>query len=186
MNNVIQYILSEFSTPRTLIAQIIGFVPLILSFFVFLQKKRKRIIIFKGCSDLLWAMHFFVLGEYTGVLVNLVNTLRDVIFAYKEKKWARHILIPIFFCILTLFSALPTFAGVKSIFAVVGSCVAVVGFWQTNVERLRIYNLVAVALWLIYGLLTFSIPTVLCNLISIVSILIAFVKKIFAKKEEEI
>ena len=186
MNNVIQYILSEFSTPRALIAQIIGFVPLILSFFIFLQKSRKRIIIFKGCSDLLWAIHFFILGEYTGGLVNLVNLLRGIIFAYKGKKWARHILIPIFFCVFTLLSALPTFAGVKSIFAVVGSCVAVVGFWQTNVERLRIYNLVAVTLWLVYGLLTFSISTILCNLFSLVSILIAFIKKISVAKDEEI
>ena len=176
-----QYILSE---PRILIAQVIGFVPLILSFFVFLQKSRKSIIIFKGCSDLLWAAHFFVLGEYSGGLVNLVNTVRDVIFAYKGKKRTGHIIIPIIFCIFTLLSTLPTFAGVKSIFAVVGSCVAVIGFWQTNVERLRIYNLAATILWLLYGLLTFSISAILCNLISIASILISFTKNSVIKEKE--
>ncbi len=170
---------------NNLIAQIIGFVPLTLSIFIFLQNSRKKIVILKGCSDFLWAVHFFVLGEFTGGIVNLVNTLRNVIFAHRGKKWVDHAFIPILFCVFTLLSALPSFAGIKSLLPITGSCIAVVGFWQKNVNSLRIYNLVAVTLWLIYGFLVFSISTILCNLFSITSILISFIKKPAATETQE-
>jgi len=90
----------------------------------------------------------------------------------KAKKWVNNWFIPIIFCIFTVICALPGFEGIKSTFAILGSCLAIIGFWQTEVRRLRIFNLIGVTLWLIYGIWTVSISTIIANSLSIASILI--------------
>ncbi len=174
---IIDWFRSGFDDPRKLVAQLIGLVPLALSLFIFSINKRKKIILLKGCSDFLWAIHFFVLGEFSGGAINAVNTLRNIVFAQKDKKWANHRWIPLIFILFTTLSALPNFQGFKSLLPLLGSCLAILGFWQTSVTVLRVYNLCGVVLWLIYGVWTVSVPTILCNVFSIISILVGFLKK---------
>jgi uncharacterized membrane protein len=58
MNYFIDWIFGGFSSPRDIIAQIIGFIPLLLSYFVFLKSDRRKIILYKACADLFSALHF--------------------------------------------------------------------------------------------------------------------------------
>ena len=170
MSYVVNWFWSGFSDVRSGIAQLIGLVPLVLSFFVFRQGDRKNIIYLKTCSDFLWAIHFFVLGELSGGMVNLVNTVRNVIFARRSKGMADRKYIPVLFCAFTMVCALPGLKGVYGLFAMVGSCFAIFGFWQTSVKKLRVCNLIGVTLWLVYGVWTVSVPTIISNVLSIVSI----------------
>ena len=154
------------------IGQIVGVFPLVLAYFVFLFNSRRKIILFKTASDLLWALHFFLMGAMSGALVNLLNTVRDIVFFQKEKKWCQHTFIPVFFCTLTLFCAILSGDGLKSIFPCVGSCLAVVGFWCSSPENIRKFNLPAALLWLVYGIITGSFSTILCNSLSVISIVL--------------
>ena len=58
-----------------------------------------------------------------------------------------------------------------------GSILAVIGFWCSSTRNIRRFNLPGVALWLIYGIMTASISAILCNVFSIISILIAEIKE---------
>ena len=156
-----------------MIAQLVGMIPLILSFFVFIFNDRRKIIIFKGISDLLWALHFFLLGEMSGAIINSVNTVRNIVFFQKDKKWCNHRLIPILFCAFTVFGGIFSFDGIKGIFPMLGSCLAVIGFWCSKPDTIRKFNLPATLLWLIYGIMTKSVSTIICNTLSIISILTA-------------
>lgn len=69
------------------------------------------------------------------------------------------------------------------LFAMVGSCFAIVGFWQTSVKKLRVCNLIGVTLWLVYGVWTVSVPAIISNVLSIVSIGSALVGE---RKEGEV
>ena len=174
--DLLQWLQSGFDDPRKLIAQIIGVFPLILSLFIFSQKERKTILLLKGCSDLLWAIHFFVLGEFSGGAINAVNTVRNAVFSQKGKSRTSGSLLPLLFILFTVGCALPNFQGFKSLLPLLGSCLAILGFWQSNVNALRIYNLCGVLLWLTYGILTVSVSTILCNVFSILSISIGLYK----------
>ena len=177
MSILVDWFRSGFSDPQRTVAQIIGFLPMILSFFTFRQNSRKRIIFFKACSDALSALHYFLLREFTGGAVNVVCILRSLIFSQKDKRWARSNWIPVIFCIFTLLCAIPDFEGAKNLFATVGSCLAIVGFWQNDIKKLRYFNLAGVSLWLIYGIWAVSVSTILHNLITIISILSTLVKE---------
>ncbi|MBQ8525763.1 MAG: YgjV family protein [Clostridia bacterium] len=173
MKSILIWLAAEFSDPVNAAAQIIGFIPMILAYFVFLFNDRRKVIAFKASSDLLWALHFLLLGELSGCVINSINVVRNIIFAQKDKKWASSIAIPVVFCIITAVGALLSRSGLKSIFPLIGSCLAVMGFWCNEPRHIRKFNLPAVSLWLIYGLLTGSISTIICNIMSFVSILTA-------------
>lgn len=167
---LLHWLQSGFDEPRKLIAQILGFIPLSLSFFVFTQKEQKKTLFFKACSDCLKAIHFFLLAEFSGGAINTVNTFRDIVFSQKEKQGLKSPIIPAVFILFTIVCAIPDFQGIKSLLPTVGSCLAIIGFWQTNLTALRLFNLSGILLWLVYGIWTVSVSTILYNVFSIVSI----------------
>lgn len=177
MSALTHWLFSGFDSIWDIIAQIIGFIPLILSYFVFSRSDRKKIILYKACSDFFGAIHFFVLGAFSGGVINTVNVLRNIIFAQKDKKWASSNVIPALFMLFTVVCAIPTFRGVQDLLPIIGSCLAIVGFWQNDVKKLRIFNLAGVILWLAYGIMTVSVSTIIYNILSIISILSVLFKE---------
>lgn len=176
MNSVIEYF-TTITNPRIFIAQIVGFIPLILALFVFIHNSRKKIIFFKMCTDFLWAIHFFLLGEVAGGVINIINTVRNLIFSQKSNKRTSNKYIPILFCVLISLCTIITAEGIKSIFPLVGSCLATIGFWQNSPKQIRFFNFMGISLWLIYGFLTQSYSTIISNIISITSILLPTIIK---------
>ena len=174
-----------FATPRDIIAQVVGFFPLILSLFIYTQKTRSKILIFKSISTFLWAVHYVILGQTTGALINVVLTLRGFIFALRGKKGFSGLHIPIIFILFTILSAIPDFQGAKNILPMVGSCLTLIGFWQNDLKKLRLYNFVGTALWLAYGLLSFSIPSIISNLFALISIIYALLQEHLSKKKAQ-
>lgn len=177
MNYVIDWLTAAFSTTSSSIAQIIGFIPLFMALFIFKYNSRKKTLVLKALADALWAVHFFILGQFAGGAINVINTFRGYVFINRDKKWASKIYIPILFCVLTFLTAIPNFQGFKSLLAVFGSILAIIGFWQKDIKRLRIYNFLGISLWLIYGILTVSVPVVIANTLSLISILVATIKQ---------
>ena len=162
----------QFCHPLTATAQILGFIPVGLAFFIFRSDRRMTIIGLKALSDFLSAVHFLLLGQITGCAVNAVNVFRGLCFAQRgHRKWASGLWMPVAFCFFTVISSLFSWAGPISLLPTAGSCLAVVGYWSAEPRRLRYFNLAGISLWTVYGLCTLSVPTVVGNAISIGSIL---------------
>lgn len=160
--------------PIRMAAQILGLFPMVLAFFTYLFNDRRKVIGLKMMSDLLWAVHFLMLGEMAGCVINLINTVRNVIFSRKDrKKWASHISIPILFCGLSMAGTIAVWDGARSILPLLGSALAIVGFWCSKPKMMRRFILPGVFLWLVYGIVTYSVSTIICNVVSIVSMMIA-------------
>lgn len=174
---IINWFSSAFATPRNVIAQIIGILPLSLSFFIFTQKTRSKVLVLKSISTFLAVVHFIVLGKTTGALINSVLTVRGIVFSQRGKKGFSGIHIPIIFIAFTILSAIPDFRGIENLLPMTGSCISIIGFWQNDLHRLRWFNLVGVSLWLVYGVCSFSVPSILTNTITIFSIIYALIKE---------
>ena len=163
------------SEPISFIGQLVGFIPLLLAFVTFSLSKRKHILISKTLSDFISAAHFFLLGEVVGGAVCIVNTGRGLVFYNKGKKWASGIYVPIVFSILTLLTTLIRWQGWYTLLPAVGSVLAVIGFWCNRPRLVKLFNLPAVTLWLIYSIITESISATLINIISIASIVVSII-----------
>lgn len=179
-DELIKFFTLDMSSPTEFAGQLVGFIPLILSFITFSLAKREHILISKTLSDLTSVVHFFLLGEVVGGAVCLVNTGRGIVFYNKGKKWASGIYIPIIFSAITMLTTLLQWKGWYTVLPAVGSVLAVIGFWCNRPRLVKLFNLPAVTLWLIYSIIIVSISSTIINVISIVTILISIIREFVA------
>lgn len=87
-------------------AQIVGFVGITVNVLIYQQKNRASILKMKLVSDVLWAVHYLMIGAYTAVAVACLGILREFVFM-KRKKLSSLVA----FLILGLFSVAVTWKG---------------------------------------------------------------------------
>ncbi len=180
-----QQLAQQFTNPITAIAQILGFAAMLLGYFVFCFRQRGKIIAAKAACDFAYAVHYFMLAQWTGAAVCTVNIFRGILFSQRGKyKWSSSVMLPIVFLVLTVGSSLLTWTGPESLLPMVGSCLAVLGYWCTNTSHLRKLNFVGISLWAAYSVITMSVPSLLSNLIYLSSIVRTEIKEALRKRRE--
>ena len=173
--------------PSYLIAQGIGIAAILLAYFVYTTRSRKILITLKFLTDLLWGLHYFLLGAFSGALMNVVNMIREVIFQQKcSKKWAKSPLWAVVFVIMSLISTLISWQGPISLLPALGSSIAVVGLWCSDTAHIRAFSFPGVFLWLIYSILTRSYTHMISNLITLLSIAVGIIRDIREKKQSQL
>lgn len=180
-------------TPETLklLGECLGAIAVVEGFFIYFSRTRGRILAFKFVSDLLWVCNMLCLGNLTGALLNAVAMGRETVFALKEKK--RIFASPfwlVFFLIVTaispLYSLISGKEGYIAILPAAGSLLAVIGFYQSKPQRIRLIGLVAQSLWFVYALLSHNLSAAVGNAVLIVSSLVGIFRAVIrAKKQQE-
>jgi len=165
-----------------IIGQIIGFFGTAAFFISYQQKEQKQIVFFQIIGISMFVVHFFMLGAYTGAILNVFGVVRAVIYYNNDKKWAQSklwfyglIIVYTVVGILTWedwFSVLPIIAMILSTFA----------FMQTNALRFRLLNFPCSPMWLIYNLHHFSISGSITECFTMTSMIIGFFRYYILKK----
>ena len=106
---------------------------------------------------------------------------RETVFYNKDKKWASSRLWLYLFVALTIGSSLMTWEGPLSLLPMTGSCCAVISFWCTKPLHIRLLAIPAQLLWLIYGILHMSLPSITSNIIALTAIGIGLYRDIRKK-----
>lgn len=167
--------------------QIIGFVGVLMSLFIYIFKDRRKILICKFISDAVWSVHYFFIGAISGAALNVVAMFRETVFFNKSKKWASHIIWPFIFVSVTIASCIFTWQGPLSLLPMIGSSFGVISFYCTKPVTIRLFSFPAIALWTIYGILSGSFPSLVGNILSLSSIFIGFtldIKDYVSKRKE--
>ena len=161
---------------KEIIAQILGFVPLILSYFVFFFNDRRKMIITKTVSDILWTIHMIMMGAVSGAIVNGICIIRGIVFLNKEKVKKAGIIVPILFSTVMLISSALSWDGIISILPAIGSTLGVIGYWCNKPENMRRVIFPGLVLWTIYTISVFSVSGIINNAISIISIIMTEIR----------
>ncbi len=165
-----------------IIGQVLGIVTMVVSMFNYALKKREHILIVKLALDLVSIVQNIFISAFTGAAVCFVNSCRGIVFLNRERrKWARHgiwfFVFIILICILSAF----TWAGWQSLFAMLGSLTATVGFYCLNPKLTRILGIIGVALFNVYSIATLNIGSIIGNTLAVIigtaSLIIEEVKK---------
>ncbi len=160
-------------------AQIIGFSATALALFVYSFRDRKKVLASKLTANAMWSVHYFLIGQYPTAVINLLNCVRESVFYNRGRyKWASGIYIPITFLLLTVGAFFINKNGepsAVSLLPVCGSSIAVIGLWCKRLIILRLINFPALTLWLIYAIIIGSPASILCNALSLLSIVIGLV-----------
>ena len=177
-----------FSDPSKIFAQILGFIPMMLAFLIFIFHDRQKVFFFKTTSDVLWATHYCLMGEFSGGIICALCVIRNLIFSQKPKwKWVSHPIVPVVACLIFTTSTVLSWEGYKSLLPLIGTCLAVFGFWCTDVRNIRKFNFPGILLWLIYAILVGSVSSIICDVFQITAIVIAEIRwhKMHKAKEQK-
>lgn len=169
-----------------IIAQIIGIFAMLFNIFSYQQKTSKGAIGFQLCGGILFSVNFFMLGATVGGIMNVIAAIRAVIFINKEKSHADHIgwligfiaiYILTYILTFTLFGkAFTPFNAIIEVLPIIGMTALTFGFRMSSAKAIRSFGLISSPCWLVYNIVNFSIGAIICEVISLFSIGIGFLR----------
>ena len=145
-------------------AQILGLIAWGLLVYSYYKKDINEILSYQIIGSIFEISHYFLLGAYSGLIVVILELLRD--FSYYKTKYDKEIfilLLPVYFFI-GYFSC----KHMMDILPVAASCID--GYALTNKKKIAIIgSIINNSLWLIYDLYCGSIIGVIAEIIFIIS-----------------
>lgn len=162
---------------RTVIYQAIGFIGAFCIIYSFQCKSTRKLFSFQLASYAGYIVHYYLIGAYSGCYSSGCGLIRCVVLNSQEKKWAQWKgWLPTFIG-LNLLGIVLTWKDVFSIFPAVALIATTCGSWSRNGKWIRLCNTcIACPAWLVYGIHTRSVATVLCELFILGSIGISFLR----------
>lgn len=155
--------------------QTLGSIALVFSLLVFQVNSKRRMLFLHSGSSLFYAVHFFLLGGYSGAVVNFVNAIRNTtFFSLRHKK--RSLFLPILFIVLYMSVVVLTWKDIYSILPLIGAVFGTLAFWQKNPRMIRIFSLLVAPPWFIYATLVGSVPMMISESIMFLSDLIGLIR----------
>ena len=101
------------------IIQLIGYVALFSAILSFQKNKRSKILLYLIIANVIFTLHFSLLHAWTGVAVNVLGTLRAVLFYQKDTKaWAQHAIWMYVFMGAFLLAGLITWTNYTNLFPI--------------------------------------------------------------------
>ena len=165
-------------------AQFFGLGAMISLFLIYQQKSRKKILISKLCADICWVIHYLCLGGTAGMIPNAVGIFREIIFLFRKKqKWAKSLLWPAVFIVINWALGFGTFHTWYNLLPITASSFVTVSLWIDNPKLTKIITIPVCIAFMIYDFYVKSYIGMINESISIVSIIMFFIKE--RKKSNE-
>ena len=169
-----------------ILIRLFGIGGLIFTVIPFQFNKHKRIVLFKMTSELLFAAQYFLMGAYTGAVLDLISGLRNFLFyRFVEKKRSTAPII-ILFGVFVVVLGLLSWNSWLSLLPIGAKILTTVSYGMKNERLLRFITLPSCLLWISYNGIIGSWEAMLADFLALFSILIAIYKfDILHKAQEE-
>ncbi|MCB1190424.1 MAG: YgjV family protein [Leptospiraceae bacterium] len=154
-----------------MLIQLIGFIALLFVILSFQKNKRNEILFFIVIAQVLFAIHFGLLGAYTAMSANIIAVFRGIVYIKRKERIFLYI-----FILLFLISGYVTWEGYRSILPVVAMVVETIGFWLHNTKYIRIINLIPRPMWLSYNIMAGSIAGIVCEFFVLGSLIVGMMR----------
>lgn len=164
-----------------MLAQAFGIIGLIVIVSSFQFKDNKKFFALQGIGSLLFFLNFIMIGAVAGALFNLTNLIRGLLLSKNRDKLWKLILIEILYTGCFVFSVFMIGENYFQLFLSSLPYVALVFMticmWKGNGKHIRISQLAYMSpAWIVHNIFNFSLGGLLCEIISMVSSLIALLR----------
>lgn len=157
-------------------AQTIGFLALICCLTAYQMKTQKKIVSAMIISCTLFTIHFLMLGAYTGAIMNTIGAARSVVFANKDKKWAKSNWWIVLFCLISIVAVVFSWEGTRSLLPMFGMLFTTVSWGIEKASLVRLISLPSSPLWIVYNYISGSMAGVLTEVFVMISIITAMIR----------
>lgn len=156
------------------IAQAIGFVAMGIAIYSFQAKHRITMLTMQTAANLLWMVHYLMLGTASAVFANLIGTVRNVIYGFRGKyKFADSKIVPAVSIIVFVISGIMTYTGPFDILPTFAMVCASIAFFIKDEKMIRYISVFIALPWLTFGIYAGSIASIVSDGSTLVSIIIA-------------
>jgi hypothetical protein len=160
-----------------IIAQGIGFIAFLFVVLSFQKNKRYKILLFIGIAQILFTIHFGLLGAWTAAIINLIASTRTFIFNLKgQKKWADKKIFFYLFTLLFWVAGIMTWEGFYSLFPIVGVTLGTISLWMEHPRQIRFINLFPHPFWFTYNFIVGSYPGMITEVFVFTSVVIGILR----------
>lgn len=121
-----------------MLAYVFGILGIAANVLIYQQKTGKTLLLCKLISDVLWAVHYILLGAHTAAAIAVIGFCRELVFlrTWKSKRVYEAWLVCFLLC--SVCSAAVTWNGWISILPAAASVLAVIGFWKKTPKLSRV------------------------------------------------
>ncbi len=167
------------------LAQGIGFcATAILLTYTLCTVSRKTIMICNIIINSLWAVHYLILGAYTGAFCSFFTALMVFCCSFKGKnKLFSGLFIPIVFNIGFIILEIFTWVAIPTLIQMAGNIILVFAMWSDREIDIKALFIPVGVLWFIYNLIYFSWIGLICQALA-VSFNVFFVVRYFIRKNK--
>lgn len=140
-------------------------------------KKSSTLFWIQMIANLLFCVHFLMLGAYTGLIMNGLEILRGYLLLQEEKPWANSRLVVYGMALLMGVAGLITWQGWHSVFPIIACVIGTPILWRREPKGIRLAGLCLISpCWLLYNIFVFSIAGIVTEALNIGSILVSFIR----------
>ncbi len=160
--------------------QLIGIIAWLLIVISYYRKNTNKILVFQIISTVLWCLHYFLLGAYSGLFICIFEVIRDSLY-YKTDEDDNIFLgsVPIY-----IIYGIVTFSGIVELLPIFSSTID--GYTLTKKRNVVILGaIVSYTIWVIYDIAVNSYSGALTDGIVVLSniSLLFFNKGLFKNAE---
>jgi len=189
-----------------IITQTIGFIAIAVNILAVQFNSHAKIVTMRTIGSILFGIQYIMLSAYTGVVMEVIGWIRNIVFIYlvqKEKSTKPWI---IFFSILTFILGGTTiiltwntaisairwtdnvvFATVLmvgiSVLSIIAKVLSTVAYGIKEPHKIRMLNIPTCSCWLVYNFVAFSIAGVVNEIMTLCSVFIAEFRYAKTKKK---
>lgn len=156
--------------------QALGIIGIIASVMSFQCKKHGKLMILRTANEFFFAVQYFLLGAYTGMAMNLIGCVRNLIFVRMVKQDKNTIPARVAFSVLFLVGTAFTWSGLKSVLIGIAKVISTVAYGSSNTFVVRVMVLITSTSWLIYNMIVKSYAGCVCEFLTLCSIIVGIVR----------
>lgn len=164
-----------------LAGQFIGMAAMAFSVLSFQMNQHKKIMLMQMIATTLFGLQYFLLGAYTGMVLDIVATVRGFIFYHRDKRWASHNAWLFVFCAAFIVAGIFTWQGPKSMLMTLAMVLNTFSFSCTKPKLVRSTILISSPLVLAYNIMTASIGGIINEVFVEISSVIGLIRYDFKR-----
>lgn len=159
------------------IIQGIGFLGVALFIISYQIRSNRALFLCQLMGCVVFCVQFFLMGAYTGAISLIVNIARNLLLLKSDDwKWARSRAALAVIILLLLVMTVYTWAGIISLLPFASVAVTSIGYWTQNAQKIRLSQLFGSPCTLLYDALVHTWGGVICEAITILSIIISIIR----------
>ena len=152
-----------------IIGQALGMIAIVLGVLSYQMKTRKGLVAVQLLTTITFVIHYSLIGAWSGMALNAVSTVRNIIFLWVERKGGSSKKWGYIFAVIMGIVGIISWQDWYSVFMVMALVINCIGMGFTNPQSTRKSILITSPMALIYNCFVLSVGGAIFETMSIIS-----------------